>query len=61
MPRKEKEVVMVKIKRVDGNKVTKHSFLSEEELNKLLNYEIIEIPSEIVSKFRGIKVIEEGE
>lgn len=58
MPRVKEEkqdVGLVKVKRVDGNKVGKEN-LTEDQWIKLMNYETIEIPSDQVDKIRGIKV-----
>ena len=59
MPRvKEEKEELVKVKRVEGNKVSKDK-LTEDQWIKIMNYEIVEIPISLIYEIKGIKV--EGE
>jgi len=47
----------VRVKRVEGNKINKGWLLSENDLIKLLNYEIIEIDKNTADQIWGIIVV----
>ena len=60
MPRikeEKQEVELVKVKRVDGNKIGKQG-LTEDQWNKLMNYEVVEIPITLLYEVKGIKIEE---
>lgn len=62
MPRikeEKQEVELVKVKRVEGNKIGKQG-LTEDQWNKLMNYEVVEIPITLLYEVKGIKIIEEN-
>ncbi len=51
----------MKVQRISGNKINRPKELAIGDREKLLRYEILDLPLEIIDKISGIKIVKEKE